>query len=50
MVRNIVGTVVESGKGKIPSGQLGEILRAKDRSAAGVTAPAHGLFLWRVAY
>jgi tRNA pseudouridine38-40 synthase len=50
MVRNIVGTVVDAGKGKHPSKTVGEILRARDRSAAGVTAPAHGLFLWRVAY
>jgi len=50
MVRNIVGTVVDTGKGKYPPGKVEEILRARDRSAAGVTAPAHGLFLWRVAY
>ena len=50
MVRNIVGTVVDAGKGKHPPEQVGEILRARDRSAAGVTAPAHGLFLWRVSY
>jgi len=50
MVRNIVGTVVNAGKGKHPPETVGEILRARDRSAAGVTAPARGLFLWRVAY
>jgi tRNA pseudouridine38-40 synthase len=50
MVRNIVGTVAESGKGKYPPERVGEILRARDRSAAGLNAPPHGLFLWRVAY
>ena len=50
MVRNIVGTVVNAGKGKHSADHVGEILRARDRSAAGVNAPPHGLFLWRVAY
>ena len=50
MVRNIVGTVVDAGKGKHPPETVGEILRARNRSVAGVTAPPHGLFLWRVAY
>jgi tRNA pseudouridine38-40 synthase len=50
MVRNIVGTVVDAGKGKHPAEHVGEILRARDRSAAGVNAPSHGLFLWRVSY
>lgn len=50
MVRNIVGTVVEAGKGKFPPDRMAAILRAKDRSAAGLNAPSHGLFLWRVAY
>jgi len=50
MVRNIVGTVVNAGKGKHSPERVGEILRARDRSAAGVNAPPHGLFLWRVSY
>jgi len=50
MVRNIVGTVVNAGKGKHSAEHVGEILRARDRSAAGVNAPPHGLFLWRVTY
>jgi len=50
MVRNIVGTIVDVGKGKYPPERVGEILRKRDRAAAGVTAPAHGLFLWRVTY
>ncbi len=50
MVRNIVGTVVNAGRGKHSADHVGEILRARERSAAGVNAPPHGLFLWRVAY
>ncbi len=50
MVRNIVGTVVDAGKGKHPPERVGEILAARDRRAAGVNAPPHGLFLWRVWY
>jgi tRNA pseudouridine38-40 synthase len=50
MVRNIVGTVVNAGKGKHSADHVGEILRARDRSAAGVNAPPNGLFLWRVSY
>lgn len=50
MVRAIVGTVVEVGLGRRSPGSLTEVLRARDRSAAGLTAPAHGLFLMRVDY
>jgi len=50
MVRNIVGTVVNAGKGRHSADHVGEILRARSRSAAGVNAPSHGLFLWRVSY
>jgi tRNA pseudouridine38-40 synthase len=50
MVRNIVGTVVDAGKGKYPAVHVGGILRARNRRDAGVNAPPHGLFLWRVAY
>lgn len=50
MVRNIVGTAVEAGKGEHPPERVWEILQARDRSAAGITAPSHGLFLWRVEY
>jgi tRNA pseudouridine38-40 synthase len=50
MVRNIVGTAVESGKGKFHPERVGEILRARDRTAAGLNAPSRGLFLWRVTY
>ncbi|HEX8750022.1 MAG TPA: tRNA pseudouridine synthase A [Nitrospira sp.] len=50
MVRTIVGTLVEVGRGKRTPDSLVEILAAKDRTAAGRTAPAHGLFLMRVDY
>lgn len=50
MVRNVVGTAVGAGKGKHSAEHVGAILRARDRSAAGVNAPPHGLFLWRVSY
>ena len=50
MVRNIVGTLVEVGKGKITDHEFKRILDSKDRSQAGVTAPAHGLFLKTVNY
>ena len=50
MVRNIVGTVVNAGKGKHSSDHVREILQARNRCAAGMNAPPHGLFLWRVSY
>ena len=50
MVRAIVGTVVEVGLGKRTPDSLTEVLLARDRSAAGQTAPAHGLCLMRVDY
>lgn len=50
MVRNIVGTLIEIGRGKFPPGSMKKILRAKDRTLAGPTAPAKGLSLVRVRY
>ncbi len=50
MVRNIVGTLLEVGKGKLKAGNVAGILAAKDRTKAGPTAPAHGLYLVRVDY
>ena len=44
-VRNIVGTLKLVGEGKAPIGHLHAVLAARDRSAAGPTAPAAGLFL-----
>lgn len=50
MVRNIVGTLVDVGKGKTSPSQVKDILNAKDRSSAGKTAPGCGLFLEMVRY
>jgi tRNA pseudouridine38-40 synthase len=50
MCRGIVGTLVQVGQGKIAAGEIGRILAGKDRRLAGMTAPAHGLVLWRVFY
>jgi tRNA pseudouridine38-40 synthase len=50
MVRAIVGTLVEVGKGKVSAGEIQEILESKDRKKAGPTAPARGLFLKEVKY
>lgn len=50
MVRNLVGTMLDAGRGQIDAGAMPEILAARNRSAAGPTAPARGLFLLRVNY
>jgi tRNA pseudouridine38-40 synthase len=50
MVRAIIGTLVEVGKGKISSEEFQRIVDSKDRKRAGPTAPAHGLFLKEVKY
>jgi tRNA pseudouridine38-40 synthase len=50
MVRSLVGTMVEIGKGKHPPEHLGEVLAKGDRRLAGPTAPPQGLFLVGVEY
>ena len=50
MVRNIVGTLVDVGVGRRPLSHVAEILASRDRTQAGPTAPAQGLYLVRVLY
>ena len=50
MVRNIVGTLVDIGRGRFPEGSMKRILKSKDRALAGETAPARGLCLMEVYY
>jgi tRNA pseudouridine38-40 synthase len=50
MIRNIVGTLLEISSGKLEMQAVPEILRCKNRSMAGPTAPAEGLYLVRIWY
>ena len=50
MVRNIIGTLVEVGLGKLKPFEMAHIIGSQDRSRAGITAPAGGLFLVKVNY
>lgn len=50
MVRGMVGSLVEVGRGKFPPEWIREVLEKRDRPAAGPNAPAHGLFLMQVYY
>ncbi|MFH1478154.1 MAG: tRNA pseudouridine(38-40) synthase TruA [Candidatus Omnitrophota bacterium] len=50
MVRNIVGTLIDVGRGRIASPHLKHILNSRNRSSAGETVPAKGLCLERVFY
>ena len=50
MVRILVGTILEVGRGYRSPDEIPEILMALDRSRAGKTAPPHGLYLWEVHY
>ena len=50
MVRNIVGTLVEIGRGKRPPEEMKKIIDSRDRNIAGITAPARGLYLKEVKY
>ena len=48
MVRNLVGTLVEMGKGERSPQAFADLLEARDRIKAGKTAPPHGLYLLEV--
>jgi tRNA pseudouridine38-40 synthase len=50
MCRGIVGTLVQVGLGKFPPEEIKTMLAKRDRRLAGMTAPAHGLVLWKVFY
>ncbi len=50
MCRGIVGTLVQIGRGRFTPGMIQDMLRHQDRRVAGMTAPAHGLVLWKVKY
>jgi tRNA pseudouridine38-40 synthase len=50
MVRILVGTLLEIGSGERKPTEIQKILEAKDRRLAGKTAPANGLYLWKVFY
>jgi tRNA pseudouridine38-40 synthase len=50
MVRAIVGTLLDIGRNKISPDDLKRIIESKNRQKAGMSAPAHGLFLQRVEY
>lgn len=50
MCRGIVGTLVQVGLGRFPPEVIPDLLSARDRRLSGMTAPAHGLVLWKVFY
>ncbi|MEW6686661.1 MAG: tRNA pseudouridine(38-40) synthase TruA [Candidatus Edwardsbacteria bacterium] len=50
MIRTIVGTMIEVGRGKIAANKVKKILKAKDRRSAGPTAPPQGLCLVKIEY
>lgn len=50
MVRSMLGTILEYGQKALPPAALADALKARDRSQAGMSAPARGLFLERVIY
>lgn len=50
MVRAVVGTLVDVGRGKLTPDDFSSIISAKNRCAAGTSMPAHALYLWDVTY
>ena len=50
MVRAVVGTLVEVGRGKMDVDGFADVIRKADRCSAGTSMPAHALYLWKVEY
>ena len=50
MVRTVVGTLVDIGRGNMAPEEMTAIIASRDRSRTGQTAPAQGLMLWKVSY
>ena len=50
MCRGVAGTLIQVGTGKFSCEEMQGMLESEDRRAAGMTAPAHGLVLWKVYY
>ena len=50
MVRSLAGTMIQMAAEKKTAEEFGRILEARDRSLCGKTAPASGLYLWRISY
>lgn len=50
MVRAIVGTLVDVGRGKMPPESVADIIAKRDRCSAGTSMPPQALFLWHIAY
>ncbi|MGH7971621.1 MAG: tRNA pseudouridine(38-40) synthase TruA [Limisphaerales bacterium] len=50
MCRGMAGTLVQVGLGKFPPAEIKSMVAKRDRRVAGMTAPAHGLVLWKVKY
>ena len=50
MVRAVVGTLVDVGRGKLSISGFTEVIESKNRCNAGTSMPAHALYLWAVEY
>lgn len=50
MVRAVVGTLLEAGRGKLDEAGMRRVIEAKDRAVAGLSVPAHALFLEEIEY
>ena len=50
MVRSIIGTLIELSRGRISLVEMRNIIEAMDRSKAGMSVPAHGLYLVKIKY